>query len=284
VDGERVTGAALGPRAFCRHDWDLIGDCARDLPGIFLRLAFEVGQPAVTDTQVHVPFGPSVPVRLDVDAAMRLTATRLAMWAARVRAIEHLEQADPLAPVVDPAMVRDAAATLAGHLSCLLALQPAPATRNFPLRPGRHGQQAPISDDLLAEHGDAVLIRMGADFIGLEVPHDGAMAGLEILHLHYWDRAVLRETPARTEELLGVECRSPTCSALALRRAQPAWHSGDPDYFSECAVCGDLQTEDEYRLWTGQLAAYHRARQAAMPTLAPPPVLAGGVSGHGGKA
>ena len=316
VDGERITNPAMGPRAFCAHDWDLIGNCATDLPGIYLRLAFETAQPAATETQVHVPFGPSIPVRLDVDAAMRLTATRLAMWAARVRAIAQIRARNPLAPVVDPVSVKDAAGVLAKNLNILLALQTVPGTQNFPLPAGRatrvRGQRGtcrlcgrpislsaasgywyaadgitwgtgcehepadgtlhlppePIPPDLMETWGDAEIVRVGADFIGLEVGHDGAMAGLEILHLHYWDRAVLRETPARPEELLGVECKA--CSLMALRRAQPAWHSGDPEFYSECENCGDLQTEDEYRLWVGQLAAYHKARLAAQPVLAAP--------------
>lgn len=266
-DGERVVTPALGYRAFCDRDWELIGTCLGDLPAIWLRLAAELHQPAVAETHVHVPFGPSVPVRLDVDAAMRLTAARLAMWEARVRAAAGWTSRNPFAAVVSARAVAEAARTLAKKLSVLLALQAAPATRNFPLNPGRHGQQASISPEILEEYGDAEIMHVGADFIGLFVTHDGAMAGLEILHLHYWDRAVLRETPARPEELIGVECRNRDCSIRVLRRADPPWHKGDPEYWSECPGCGNLMTEDDYRLWTGQLAAYHRARLAAMPTL-----------------
>jgi hypothetical protein len=268
-NGERIVSPALGYQAFCGHDWELIGTCLSDLPAIWLRLQAELHQPAATETHVHVPFGPSIPVRLDVDAAMRLTAVQLATWEARVRSAASLTARPPLAPVVDAGAVAEAARTLAGKLSVLLALQPAWMTRNVSLRPGRHGQPASISPDILDEHGDAEIVRVGADFIGLFIQRDGAAAGLEILHLHYWNRAVLRETPARPEELIGVECRN--CSLMALRRAEPAWYSGDPGYYSECASCGDLATEDDYRMWTGQLAAYQRARLAAMPTLATAP-------------
>jgi ribosomal protein S27AE len=132
-------------------------------------------------------------------------------------------------------------------------------------------QHAPslVPADLEEEFADAEILRVGADFIGLFIRKDGAAAGLEILHLHYWDRAVLRETPARPEELIGVECRA--CSLRALRRAEPAWFTGDPDYYSECAECGDLMAEDDYRLWCGQLAAYERARAAAAPALGATP-------------
>jgi hypothetical protein len=144
-------------------------------------------------------------------------------------------------------------------------------TVNVPLRPGRHGQPASFSAEVIEEHGDAEIVRVGADFAGLFVQRGGEAAGLEILHLHYFGRAVLCMIFVRPEELLGVECRAVDCGLLALRRADPAWFSGDPDYFSECAQCGDLMTEDDYRMWVGQLAAYHRARLAAMPTLAATP-------------
>src|SRR5215469_10080354 len=222
-----------GYTAFCLRDETLIGNCLRDLPGIYLRLAHEIAQPSATETHVHVPFGPSVPLRLDVDAAMRLTAARLRAWQARVIAVKRLDTACLAAPILAAESVRDAAAALGKHLSVLLALKPDYMTANVPLRPGRHGQPATISDDAVAEHGDAEIVRMGADFMGLWVKRDGAAAGLEVLHLHYWCRAVLRETRTRPEELLGVECRA--CSLLALRRADPPWFDGDPEYWAECA-------------------------------------------------
>jgi hypothetical protein len=319
VDGERVITAASGPRAFCGWDQDTITACLGDLPGLYLRLAGELGKPAVTGTAVHVPFGPSVPVRLDVDAAMRLTATVLVMWEGRTRAAASLAPRDPQAPVHDPGTVRDAARTLARHVNVLLALQDGWQTQNCPMPAGRPGAAArgvtgtcagcgrlislsavsgrwwaadghpfpqagcdhepvpgtvaaPAPDlipaDVETGNGDAEIVRMGAGYVGIFVRRDGAAAGLDILHLHYWDRAVLQDTPARPEELLGVECRR--CSLLALRRADPPWFATDPGFYSECASCGDLATEDEYRLWVGQLAAYHRARLAAAPSLAAP--------------
>jgi hypothetical protein len=317
VDGERVITAASGPRAFCGWDQDTITACLEDLPGLYLRLSGELGKPAVTGTAVHVPFGPSVPVRLDVDAAMRLTATALAMWEGRVEAVASLSRRDPEAPIHDPATVRDAARTLAKHVNVLLALQGGWQTENCPMPAGRastaargitgtcatcgrkislstvsgrwyaadghpaawaeHDHEpvpgtvvAPAPDlipaDVETGNGDAEIVRMGAGYVGIFVRRDGAAAGLDVLHLHYWCRAVLQDTPARPEELLGVECRA--CSLLALRRADPPWFASDPGYHSECASCGDLMTEGDYALWTGQLAAYHRARLAAAPVLA----------------
>jgi hypothetical protein len=285
INGERIVTPALSPRAFCPHDWDLIGHCLSDLPGIYDRLQAEMAEPAVTETHVHVPFGPSVPVRLDVDAAMRLIASRLAIWASRVRASARLVTRD--APAHSPEAVSLAADTLAKNLSVLLALQPGWMTLNVPLRPGRHGQPASFSAEVIEEHGDAEIVRVGADFAGLFVQRGGEAAGLEFLHLHYFGRAVLRETPARPEELLGVECRADGCGLLALRRADPAWFSGDPDYYAECSVCGALYTEDEYRHWVGQLHAYEKARLVAHPVLGETPQmphLAGGLAGYGGKA
>jgi hypothetical protein len=328
-NGERTVLPALGQRAFCGHDWELIGTCIGDLPAIYLRLQRELAHPVTAETRVHMPFGPSIAMRLDVDAAQRLTATALAMWAARVRAAASLKRRDPRASVHTPRAVALAARTLARNPTTLFGLQSAWAVRNAPLPPGRgagtasRGQQArcqycgrritrsaasgtwwaadsattaggstttaagpqckhapaeetvtqapgPVPADLAEELADAEIVRVGPDFIAAMAELDGAAAGLAILHLHYWDRAVLLETPARPEELLGVDCRA--CSLRALRRAEPAWYSGDPDYYSECAECGDLMTENDYRLWVGQLHAYQRARLAAMPVLATTPV------------
>jgi hypothetical protein len=318
---EQIVKPALGYRAFCDHDCDLIDSCLSELPGIWERLQAEIARPAATETSVHVPFGPSVPLRMDIDAAMRVTARMLCFWSSRVRATARLEAKMP--PTLTQEAVNDAAGTLAGNLGVLLALQPGWMTRNIPLPSGKLGHAAQRGMEATCRHcrrhisfsarsgkwwgayhaglagmtacehaphpgtiiqpslalippgiedemGDAEIIRFGADFLGLFVQRDGASAGLEILHLHYWNRAVLRETPSRPEELLGVECRS--CSLLALRRAEPPWHKGDPEYYSECAGCGHLMTEDEYRTWVAQLAAYHRARLAAVPILASTPV------------
>ena len=314
IDGsERVVTPALGYRAFCDRDEELIGSCVSEMPAIYGRLQAEIGKPAATDTSIRVPFGPSVPLRLDIDAAMRATAFMLAFWASRVITTARSSRKRAARPLT-PGGVASAAEALEANLGVLLALQPGWMTHNVPMpagrsarggteatcrRCGRHislstatgkwwGAYRASTDGMAAcQHDprpetvirpsavlipagedmeDAEIVRMGADFAGLFIRRDGAAAGLEILHLHYWDRAVLRETPARPEELLGVECRG--CSLLALRRAAPPWHKGDPEFFSECAECGHLMTEDEYRHWVSQLHAYHKARVAAMPVLA----------------
>lgn len=274
-NGERVTSPALGYQAFCVRDEHLIRGCLRELPGLWLRVEHELAQPSVTETHVHVPFGPSIPVRLDADAAMRLTAARLCTWEARVRAAARLVSRNPYAPIVTAKAVKGAADTLRKdqNLSVLLALADGWMTVNVPLNPGRHGQPASVSANVLEEHGDEEIVRVGADFAGLFTQRDGTGAGLEILHLHYWCRAVLAETPARPDEIIGVECRNPDCRIRVLRRAEPPWHAGDPEYYSECPQCGDLMTEEEYRLWVGQLHAYEQARRAAMPVLGATPAF-----------
>jgi hypothetical protein len=308
--GQRITSPALTPRAFCDHDRDLIGRCLDEFPGIYDRLRAELGEPVTTDSFVRVPFGPSVPLRLDVDTVMRMAALMLRTWEVRVRTI-----ADRIPPGEGDG-IEAASGTLAKNLDVLLSLQPGWMTRTWPLPAGKPGTtrsplatcrrcgrlitrsaysgkwwaadasgitfacthqpqdttgqrpaSAPIPADLEDQIGDEEIVRTGIDFITVMTSRSGTDAGLEVLHLHYWCRTVLCETPARPEELLGVECKE--CSLRTLRRADPPWHDGDPVYYSECADCGALMDEDEYRTWTGQLAAYERARRA-VPVLGEP--------------
>src|SRR5581483_623081 len=96
---------------------------------------------------------------------------------------------------------------------------------------------------------------------------DGAWAGREILRIEYGARAVMLETDPQPEDLVGVPCRRPGCDHYALRRAALPSHAGDTEFWSQCQVCGHLMTRADYDVWVGQLAAFHRARLAAMPVL-----------------
>ena len=78
TDGQRVVTAALTPRPYCDLCQEHIARCASDLPGFWLRLQHAIGDPLQAEVQVHIPFGPQIILREDVDAHLRLSAVILA--------------------------------------------------------------------------------------------------------------------------------------------------------------------------------------------------------------
>jgi hypothetical protein len=259
VDGKPVTTPALCYRAFCEHDRDLILHCLADFPAIYGRLEAALGDPVTAELQIRVPFGPSVPLRGDVDAIMRLLVDVLASWEERVRTVARLSVLDTQESRRHAnnsralAVLSQSVRILTAHLDALLALGPEPMSRPVPGQKAVGEGKAP---EVVSKAGDAATVLL-----------DGAWAGNELLHLHYWCRSILRETKPLPEQLLGVECRE--CSHRSLRRADPPWHEGDPEYHSECMECGHQMGADEYSLWVAQLAAYERAMRRA-PVLAEP--------------
>lgn len=237
-DGKTVRKGALGYRAFCeacRADIDL---ALGDLPGYWLLLRAELGTPASDGLHMHMPFGPSVPIRLDIDAQMRLMIETLCSWEERVRDMARLTILDtPLSRWRRGGKaIAQSARTLGLHLDVLLALSVAPMWR---LRDGVMG-----TEDM-----------------------DGAAAGLEVLHLKYRARSILGETTPPPVPLPGIICRRKACDLRALYRAEPPQHEGAKAWWSVCAACGDRMTEPEYRTWTTRCAAYENAKIRRVPVL-----------------
>lgn len=137
-DGTSRREPALTPRAFCEPCRSRIITCLEELPAAYLRLGFALGDAPKTGAAVRAPFGPSEPVRPEVDALMRSTAVLLGGWEARVRKVARLSRDDG-APPGSPQAVRDAAATLRAHIDVLLALQPGWMTRTYTFPPGKPG-------------------------------------------------------------------------------------------------------------------------------------------------
>ena len=242
-------------RAFCETDWKIIATCLRgdpvleeDLPALARRLDQAIADKVSGEVLTRIPFGPSVPLRLDVDASLRGMAARLASWEDRVRTAVRLSPSTTttsrlLAMRDAPALVAASADLLHLHMTTLLGLQSEPMTRWLPMP--RATADARIDDT-----------RDGVATVWL----DGSHAGLEILWMHWLARAVLQETPPRRELLIGVQCRNKSCGQMTLWRAQPPQHDGDPEYWSECRRCRHLMTRDEYDQWVKMHAAYQRAR------------------------
>jgi len=279
------------PRAFCALDEDIIGRCLtdpapadpgrpNDLPGIWQRLHDALGEHQTTEVLVRIPYGPSEPLSLGVDALLRKIAASVRTWHARTARVGRGGTLTPPTLELDPLSyeaVAESCRALGRHSAVLLALQPGWMSRPFPMKPGkprdarlyRHSRL--VDETLETARPFEEIMHIGEDFVSLwtdDPAHTtGSTAGNEILQMHWAGRAVLQETPARPVELLGVPCRSAACDKMALRRAEPPQHDGDPEFWSVCGACGDLMSAEDYTEWVKLNAAYHRAH-AERPTLA----------------
>jgi hypothetical protein len=222
-----------------------------ELPAQYAHLAAELGNPSGRVSSIRVPFGPRVPLRVDVEALMRLITESLTSWHERVAAAASLTF--PAEYRRDGYAVQRAADVMSARTAALLALPPGPMTRAVDIR------------DLTAFPEDTPGV-VHAAFAEVVLDMDGGDAGLEILSLRHLCRAVLGETRARPQELTGVPCRADGCGLRALVRAEPPSDASDPGCWSECMVCGDRMAEGEYREWVALCAAYERHARNA-PTL-----------------
>lgn len=264
VDGKIVTTPAWTYRPFCEKDEGIIGGCLESVPGVWSRLHKALGDRIVTEVLIRMPFGPSEPISLGVEALLRLLALTMRTWEARTRAAAGLLAPDQSVEPVSAESVAESARTMRLNLSVLLALQPAWMSRTIPLRPGRLGLPPRITDEIEAEHGDEEIVRIGVDFLTLWTASpeatSAATAGNEIMRLEHAGRAVLLETPAKAEDLLGVPCRATCYPKRTLIRADPAQHDGDPEFWSHCPGCGDYMTAEEYKEWVKLNHAHYKAR------------------------
>lgn len=247
-DGTTLRTPALGWRAFCDADRNIAGEVLEGLPALHGRLAVRIGDFFTPQILVRAPFGPSVPLRLDIDELMRLIVTAVCSWHERVADVAHLAAPGYAATRAAELSMRSgtllapACSALGAHLDALLALEPGPVMR--PPSP------------LLVALPDATVTGIARG--GLCLALSGADAGNELMRLDYLGRAALLETDPAPVRLLGVPCRS--CDRRTLRRADPPQHDGDPEWHSVCVACRDLMDAEEYRVWVNLSAAYHEER------------------------
>jgi hypothetical protein len=255
---ERIPGFTY--QAFCPACTDRIVETLTAMPGTYARIEEEYGTPVRRNDQaVRVPFGPSVPIRLDVDALQREAPPVIGGWAARVRRVPGLQLSAPEHD--DPATpdgFAEACKVLRLHPGPLLSLQPGWMSRTYRL---------PLDEDTEALIADEEIVRAGDDFVTVQVLCDGATAGNEILALARRSEAVLGELRTKPTELLGVPCRADGCGWMSLVRADPPPDPDDPGSYSVCLKCRDRMSEEDYRDWVALCAAYERNRRREPATL-----------------
>ena len=251
ADGTWTREPALTYGTFCRADRTLIAVAVEALPDAYVRLSAALGTRVRGETDIRVPFGPSVPIRLDVDEVMRLVIDGVMTWHERLAQVAGLSmretawwRAVSLGPYAG-SLLEPSCRVLGAHLDAVLCLQPVSM-----LRPSASpAARAVYGAEIVQVIGDTTLAVAG-----------GAQAGNEFLRAEYLARAALGETDPQVTRLLGVVCANGSCSRMALRLADPPQREGDTAYFSQCMSCRHLMTESEYASWATRNARFWKSR------------------------
>ena len=250
-NGTAVRHPERSYQPFCPKDRVLLETDLRQMPAQFVNLAAEIGNPVKNGQMIRMPFGPRILIRLDIDTLMRAVEESLSSWHERVADTDSLSYPLTADSRLQRQMVavRNAERVLVNRVDALLALGPQPMERTRRITTERDPKGRSTED------------------IRENEPLDGLDAGMEIFTLRYLCRAVLGETKARPEELLGVPCRREECDQLALRRAELPSKADAPVWWSECSACGDRLSEEEYRDWTVRYARWAQAQRKVPATL-----------------
>lgn len=247
-NGTRTVTPAATPRAYCDGCQDFIGTCLDEFPALYMRLHAELGEHRAEGVQVHVPFGPTVPLNAAIDAQMRAMTETLFSWEERIRDVARLSDLDghenePQDDLMD--LERSVAIIYPDRVSMLLSLAPQEMVRFMPA-------WALTEDD-----GGATVLDGNAGILKVAVALDGRRAGAEIMHLHYMARRLLLETNPPMPLLPDFRCR--VCERKLLRKAPPPWHEDGEWYWSKCDGCGDEMSRDEYDTNARRWIAYEKA-------------------------
>ena len=245
-DGTTVRTPASGPRAFCEADDRIIEAALRAFPSTWARLWPSLLEHVTAEILVRIPFGPSAPIRCDVDEVLRAMVDCALSWHERVAAVAGLATPDTQEwrrrslGRRGQAALGESVAVLQERVSVLTGLQGEPMVR----------------PELVALMGCGVPHRVIDGTVLMEA--DGASAGSEVLRLDYLARAAMGEIEPAPVCLIGVPCRE--CQRPALRLAPPAQHDGDTQLYSVCSWCRAAMEEPDYRAWVKSWAAYYRDR------------------------
>ncbi len=262
-DGSSKRVPMLTPRTFCEPCRSRIITCLGEIPAAYVRLGHALGDaPKTGGSGVRgAVFGPSIPIRAEIDAIMRVIAAILPGWEARVRGNPRLNLTprDPERDLNTPESVRDAAETLARNIDVLLSLEDARMSRTFTFpfaKPGKTyaARKAPIPAETEAEIGDEEILRGGDGWVTVAPLLDGASAGNEIITLHYRARRQLGETKPAPDSFDGIPCRA--CEAMTLERAEPPSDPSLPANHSKCPGCGDEMDRETFAQWADTYAQW----------------------------
>src|ERR1700761_2919216 len=128
ADGSGRRVPSYGPRPLCQRDADLVARSLEELPAQFVHLVTELGSPSGRASTIRVPFGPRIPLRVDIDALLRLLEETLTSWHERVAAAANLTFPDERRRA--SVAVQRAVDVMAGRTAALIALPPEPMTRS----------------------------------------------------------------------------------------------------------------------------------------------------------
>jgi hypothetical protein len=244
---------------FCPTCRNVIAGRLAELPEAFVRLAIAIGERPRTGKAIRVPPGPREPVRLEVDALMRLMGWVLASWHERIARIFSLTPPEVSAGAVQhpERAVRDAVRAICPHgaqdrVDALLAFGTEPMVRvMFDPRAAEEWLAA-----VDPEEQGRVRLSGEAD---MSPRLSGVHAGREILELHYRARKILGQVRALPEVFDGIPCRA--CEAMGLERAEPPSDPSREAMHSRCAGCGDMMDKVTYDQWVGWYHGWASAAQ-----------------------
>jgi hypothetical protein len=257
-DEGRLTAAwADMPLPFCPRDARAVSRMLYGMPGWFVELRQAIGEKprGITD-KVSGSRAAPIPVRLDVDALIRLMVVVLCSWEERLADVAQLTRPATWLSRYrrDQVSIPAAVKVIGPRVDDLLQLAVQPMIRTIPI------------DTKAADAAALETVRAGkltgrahrsAGYAEVYADMDGAAAGLEILYLDHRCRQTLGQTPPRPVVLDGVPCRNKDCEMLSLEVAP------EPQYRSECGECGDLMSADEYARHTRRYATWARSQVAA---------------------
>ena len=130
-DGTTKRSPRTDYQPFCPKDRRLIETDLSQMPAQFVHLAAEIGNPVRNGQMIRMPFGPRIPIRIDIDTLMRAIVESLSSWHERVADVDSLSYPLTADSRLQRQMVavRDAERVLIHRVDVLLALDRQPMDR-----------------------------------------------------------------------------------------------------------------------------------------------------------